>query len=135
MMDKILTSSKDQSNQYLKNIVFQRIYELDDLSKLIKKIKLLNFDLLILDDIIPMFLYKFKENTRLEIRRFIRELSLITLSKKIIIIFTNIIDEKSNKEGKNIQSSELFFHDIIRYVQYKFVSTDSPNNEKITEFK
>ena len=135
MMDKILTSSKDQSNQYLKNIVFQRIYELDDLFILIKKIKLLSYDILILDDIIPMFLYKFKEKTRLEVRRFIRELSLITLSKKIFIIFTNIIVEKFNKEGKNIQPRELFYHDIIRYVQHKFVLQTSPNNEKISEFK
>lgn len=134
MMDKIL-GTKDQSNTYLKNIVFQRIYELDDLFKLIKKIKLLSFDILILDDIIPLFLYRFKEKTRLEVRRFIRELSLITLSKKISIIFTNVIVEKFNKEGENAQPRELFYHDMIRYVQHKFLLQATPNNRKISEFR
>ena len=134
IMDKLLTD-KDQSNLYLKNIVFQRIYELDDLYKLIKKIKILNFDILILDDIIPMFLHKFKEKTRLEVRRFIKELSLITLSKKIFVIFTNILVEKFNRDGEHIHPRELFYHDIIRYVQHKFLLQTSPNNKKISEFK
>ncbi len=134
MMDKILATT-GQSNTYLKNIVFQRIYELDDLFELIKKIKLLSFDILILDDIIPLFLYRFKEKTRLEVRRFIRELSLITLSKKISIIFTNVIVEKFNKDGENAQPRELFYHDIIRYVQHKFLLQASPNNKKISEFR
>ncbi len=66
----------NDSKIYLKNIVYQRIYELDDLTKLVKKIKIINFDVLILDDIIQIFLHKYKENTRLEVRNFIRELSL-----------------------------------------------------------
>ena len=134
MMDKIL-ATKGQSNTYLKNIVLLRIYELDDLFNLIKKIKLLSFDILILDDIIPLFLYRFKEKTRLEVRRFIRELSLITLSKKISIIFTNVIVEKFNKEGENAQPRELFYHDIIRYVQHKFLLQATPNNKEISELR
>ena len=82
-----------------------------------------------------MFLYKFKEKTRLEVRRFIRELSLITLSKKITIIFTNLIVEKLYDGGKNTQSRELFYHDILRYVQHKFLLQATPSNKKISEFR
>jgi len=127
--------NKEKSNLYLKNIAYQRIYNLNNFTKLIKKIETINFDFIILDDIIPMFLYQFKDNTRLEIRKLIRDLSLITLSKKTIIIFTNIIIEKTNTDKKNHQLSEFFFHDIIRYVHYKFYLNKDVNNEKITELK
>jgi hypothetical protein len=127
--------NKEKSNLYLKNIAYQRIYNLNNFTKLIKKIEAIYFDFIILDDIIPMFLYQFKDNTRLEIRKLIRDLSLITLSKKTIIIFTNIIIEKTNTDKKNHQLRELFFHDIIRYVHYKFYLNKDVNNEKITELK
>ncbi len=124
---------KGDCKEYLKNIIYQRIYELEDLFKLITRIKILNFDILILDDIIPMFLYKFKENTRLEIRSFIRELSLITLSKKIIILFTNTLIEKVTKDNENKYLRELFFHDIIRYVHFKFLLQTNNKNKEIIE--
>jgi RecA/RadA recombinase len=124
---------KENSNTHLKNIAYQRVYELNDLVKLIKKIKILNFDLILLDDIPPMFIYKFKDNTHLEVRSFIKDLSLITLSKKTTIIFTNTIAEKIDKDGKIMHLRELFFHDIIRYVHYKFYLQVNPLNKRITE--
>jgi RecA/RadA recombinase len=132
MIDKYSISNVD-SKEYLKNVIYQRIYELDDLFKLINKIKILNLDILILDDIIPMFLYKFRENTRLEMRSFIRELSLITLSKKIIILFTNTLIETVNEDSKNKYLRELFFHDILRYVHFKFLLQTNNNNKEIIE--
>ena len=136
MIDKHLNNKNiDESNFYLKNIAYQRIYELDDLIKLIKKIKILDFDIIILDDIIPMFIYKFKYNTRLEVRSFIRELSLITFSKKKMIVFTNTVIEKMDKEGKDVYLRELFFHDIIRYVHYKFYLQINQDNKQIIECK
>ena len=134
MIDKDI-EDREKSNQYLKNIAYQRVYNLDNLTKLIKKTEAIDFDFIILDDIIPMFLYQFNDNTRIEIRKLIRDLSLITLSKKINIIFTNIIIEKTNTDKKNNQLRELFFHDIIRYVHYKFYLKKDLNNEKITELK
>ena len=134
MIDKYLTDN-DENNLYLKNIAYKRIYELGDLIELLNKIRILNFDLIVLDDVIPMFTYKFKDNTRLEVRRFIRDLSMVTLSRKIMIIFTNTVTEKRDKDGKNIHLQELFFHDIIRYVHYKFYLQNNPYNKKITECK
>jgi RecA/RadA recombinase len=134
MIDRYLTDN-DENNLYLKNIAYKRIYELRELIELLKKIRILNFDLIVLDDIIPMFLYKFKDNTRLEVRKFIRDLSMITLSRKIMIVFTNTVTEKSDKDSKNIYLRELFFHDIIRYVHYKFYLQINPYNKKITECK
>lgn len=134
MIDKNI-ENREKCNLYLKNIAYQRIYNLGNFTKLIKKIEAIDFDFIILDDIIPMFSYQFKGNTRLEIRKLIRELSLITLSKKINIIFTNIITEKTNTDKKNNQLRELFFHDIIRYVHYKFYLSKDLNNHKIVELK
>jgi archaellum biogenesis ATPase FlaH len=107
---------------------------LDELEKIIKKIKIMDFDFVIIDDIIPMFMYRFKDSGRVEIRRFVRDLSLITISKKTIIIFTNIIFEKNSHE-KNIYQSELFFYDIIRYVHFKFHLQSDLKNKRITECK
>ena len=66
--------------------------------------------------------------TRSEVKRFVRDLSLITLLKKTCIIFTNIIYEKKDIDGKNIHSREIFFHDIIRYVHFKFYLQSNLNN-------
>ena len=134
MMDKTLIDN-NESKIYLKNIIYQRIYEFEDLAKLVKKIKIMNFDILILDDVIPLFLYKFKENTRLEVRGLIRELSMITLSKKIIVLFTNLVVEKVNKDGKGTFLHELFFHDIVRYVHFKFFLKNHHNNKQVIECK
>jgi RecA/RadA recombinase len=133
IIDRNLIEGED-SKPYLKNISYQRIYDLDDLEKIIKKIKIMDFDFVIIDDIIPMFMYRFKDSGRVEIRRFVRDLSLITLSKKITIIFTNIIFEKNSHE-KNIYQSELFFYDIIRYVHFKFHLKSDLKNKRITECK
>jgi hypothetical protein len=101
MIERSLTN-KDESKIYLKNIAYKRIYELGDIIEILKKIRILNFDLIILDDVIPMFTYKFKDNIRLEVRRLIRDHSMVTLSRKIMIIFTNTVTEKRDKDGKNI---------------------------------
>ncbi|MGN6615508.1 MAG: hypothetical protein ACTHKC_10770 [Candidatus Nitrosocosmicus sp.] len=134
IIDRNLTNRED-SKPYLKNIAYQRIYDVDDLEKIIKKIKIMDFDFVIIDDIIPMFMYRFKDSGRVEIRRFVRDLSLITLSKKTIIIFTNIIFEKNDLQKKDIHQSELFFHDIIRYVHFKFHLQSNLKNKRINECK
>ena len=81
IIDKYLIH-KENSNTYLKNIGYKRVYELSDLVKLIKKIKILNFDLILLDDITPMFIYKFRDNTHLEVRSFIKNIFINNLVKK-----------------------------------------------------
>ena len=132
MMDE-LSNNNHESKKYLKNIIYQRIYEFDDLTRMLKKIKIINFDVLILDDILPIFLYKFKDNTRIEVRNFLRELSIITISKKKKILFTNIAIEKVTKDGKGKTLHELFFHDIIRYVHFKFFLKNHCNNKQLIE--
>jgi hypothetical protein len=82
-----------------------------------------------------MFLYQFKDNVRIEIRKLIRELSLITLSKKKVIIFTNLTLEITDRDKKQNQIRELYFHDIIRYVHYKFYLNKDLNDVKIAELK
>lgn len=97
----------------------------------------MDFDFVIFDDIISMFMYEFKDGrNRIEIRRFVRDLSLITLSKKTTIIFTNIVYEKKESYEKiNMIQRELFYHDIIRYVHYKFYLQSDSNDKRITECK
>lgn len=129
------TNYKENSDFFLKNIAYQRIYELDDLSKLIKKIKIFDYDILLLDDIIPMFLYKYKDNIHLEIRNIIKEISLISLTKKITVIFTNTITEKIDSNSKRSYLKEPFLHDLIRYTHYKFSLYTDKSYSKIIQCK
>ncbi len=134
MIDKF-SEYKENSKYFLKNIAYQRIYHVDDLPKLIKKIKIFDYNTLLLDDIIPMFLYTYKENVHLEVRKFIKEISLISLKKKIIIIFTNSITEKIDSKSKKSYLKESFNHDLIRYTHYKFRLQINRSNSKIIECK
>ncbi len=130
MIEREIGKSKEQDiDKVLKNIRYQRIYDLEELSNSVKRSSLLNLDFIILDDIIPLFLYKFKENTRLELRKFIRELALLSILKKITIIFTNTIIERYS--NKNKLQYELFYHDIIRYVHIKILLQIIQSHNKV----
>lgn len=118
-LQKITNVSDKELRTFLKNITYQRIYEMDKLIILLKKIKVLDIDCVILDDIIPLFLYNQDKNIRHEVRRFIREIALIAITKKISMVFTSTLVEKF--EGNSLEgiNYELFYHDIIRYVHIK----------------
>jgi hypothetical protein len=116
---KIADASDEELKNFLKKIVYQRIYESDKLFILLKKIKVLEIDCVILDDVIPLFLYSQDKNIRQEVRRFFREIALIAIAKKISILFTSTLIEKFEENSFERINYELFYHDVIRYVHIK----------------
>src|SRR4029078_8646597 len=90
---KLADANNEELKNLLKTIIYQRIYESDKLILLLKKIKVLEIDYVILDDVIPLFLYSQNKNIRQEVRKFIREIAVITLAKKISIVFTSTLIE------------------------------------------
>lgn len=116
---KLANANDDDLRNFLKKITYQRIYEVDKLIILLKKIKVLEIDCVILDDVIPLFLYNQNKNIRQEVRRFIREIAFIAITKKIGIVFTSTLVEKFEETSFERINYELFYHDIIRYVHIK----------------
>lgn len=116
---KIENASDEELGIFLKKITYQRVYELDKLINLLKKIKVLEIDCVILDDVISLFLYNQNKNIRQEVRKFIREIALIAVTKKISIVFTSALIEKFEENSSERINYELFYHDIIRYVHVK----------------
>lgn len=120
-LKKMTNNDQEITKSSLKRIIYQRIYEIDEITNLIRKIKVLDIDCVILDNMIPKFLYRHNGNSRLEIRKFVREIALIALTKKICIIFTSTIIEKFETNQDDKVQYELFYHDIIRYVHIKML--------------
>jgi len=116
---KLADANNEELKNLLKTIIYQRIYESDKLILLLKKIKVLEIDYVILDDVIPLFLYSQNKNIRQEVRKFIREIAVITIVRKINIVFTSTLIEKFEKNSFERINYELFYHDIIRYVHIK----------------
>jgi hypothetical protein len=116
---KISKANDEELKKFLKKITYQRIYETDKLIILLKKIKLLEIDYVIIDDVIPLFLYNQNKSIRQEVRRFIREIAFIAITKKIGIVFTSTLVEKFEETSFERINYELFYHDIIRYVHIK----------------
>ena len=116
---KIANANDEELKKYLKKITYQRIYEADKLVLLLKKIKVLEIDCIIFDDMMPLFLYNQNKNIRQEVRRFIREISMIAIVKNITIVFTSTLIEKFEENSFESLNYELFYHDVIRYVHIK----------------
>ena len=116
---KMVNANDWELKKFLKKIIYQRIYEVDNLNLVLKRIKVLEIDCVIFDDVIPLFLYNQNKNIRQDVRRFIREISLIAITKKISIFFTSTLIEKFEETSLERINYELFYHDIIRYVHIK----------------
>jgi hypothetical protein len=116
---KIASADDEELKKFLKKIIYQRIYEAEKLILLLKEIKVLEIDCVILDDVIPLFLYNQNKNIRQEVRRFIREIAFIAIAKKISIVFTSTLIEKFDENSFESLNYELFYHDVIRYVHIK----------------
>ena len=116
---KMANANDWELKKFLKKIIYQRIYEVDNLNLVLKRIKVLEIDCVIFDDVIPLFLYNQNKNIRQDVRRFIREISLIAITKKISIFFTSTLIEKFEEASLERINYELFYHDIIRYVHIK----------------
>ncbi|TVP39660.1 DNA repair and rombination protein RadB [Candidatus Nitrosocosmicus arcticus] len=120
-LKKIANVSGEELRIFLKKITYQRIYEVYILINLLKKIKVLDIDCVIINDVIPLFLYNQNKNIRQEVRRFVRELALIAITKKISIVFTSTLVEKFEENSFESINYELFYHEIIRYVHIKAI--------------
>jgi hypothetical protein len=131
---KLSNADDEQLRNFLKKITYQRIYEVDKLIILLKKIKVLEIDCVILDDVIPLFLYNQNKNIRQEVKRFIREIALIAITKKIGVVFTSTLIEKYEENNFGLINYELFYHDIIRYVHIKAGIKRSTQNMIECEF-
>ena len=131
---KLSNANDKQLRNFLKKITYQRIYEVDKLIILLKKIKVLEIDCVILDDVIPLFLYNQNKNIRQEVKRFIREIALIAITKKIGVVFTSTLIEKYEENNFGRINYELFYHDIIRYVHTKASIKRSTRNMIECEF-
>jgi hypothetical protein len=116
---KIANANDEELKKFLKKITYQRIYETDKLILVLKRIKVLEIDCVIFDDVIPLFLYNQNKNIREEVRRFVREIALTAIAKKISIFFTSTLVEKFEETSFERINYELFYHDIIRYVHIK----------------
>lgn len=120
----IINKTEDKNvnpKNILRNIIYYRSYSLEELDKFIKIITITNANCLVFDDIFQLFFYKFRDNLRLEVRRFIRNLAILALSKKIEIFFTNTIFEREIPNTLEKYHFELFYHEIIRYVHIKII--------------
>ena len=84
---KIANANDEELKKFLKKITYQRIYEVDKLILVLKRIKVLEIDCVIFDDVIPLFLYNQNKNIRQEVRRFIREIAFDCHSQKDKHIF------------------------------------------------
>ncbi len=110
---------KEQIIQYLKNISYVRIYEPDSIFKILRRIKLLDVDCVVIDDLIILCLHTLRSKMRLEVRMFVRDMALLALVKKINIIFTNTIISRIDTIDSGPISYELFYNDLIRYVHVR----------------
>lgn len=134
MIGKITGSDIKETKKLLQNIRYIRVYDLDQLANLLDKIKLLDVNFIIFDEIISLFLHRTEQNIRLKVRKIVRDLAIIAISKKITIIFTNIVFEKKINELVHSRY-EIFYHDIIRYVHIKISVHFTSLKEKILEFE
>ena len=131
---KIANANDGELKNFLKKITYQRIYEVDKLILVLKRIKVLDIDCVIFDDVIPLFLYNQNKNIREEVRRFVREIALTAIAKKISIFFTSTLVEKFEETSLERINYELFYHDIIRYAHIKASIKRSSQNTVECEF-
>lgn len=127
-LEKSDRCKREQITEYLRNISFVRIYEPDNIFGLLRKMKVLNLDHIVIDDLILLFLHNHRSKMRFEVRRFVREMALIALVKRINIIFTNTLIYKIRNDDDRPAFYELFYNDLVRYIHVKALLERSTNN-------
>ena len=127
-LEELAVYKTEQIMEFLRNISFVRIYEPDNIFSLLKKMKLLNLDHVVIDDLIVLFLHNQKSKMRFEVRWFVREMAIIALVKRINIIFTNTIMSKIGNDDDRPVFYELFYNDLVRYVHVKALLEKSNTN-------
>lgn len=113
---------------HLKNISFVRIYEPENIAGLLKKTKLLNTDCIVIDDLLILFLNSHRSKIRFEVRKVVREMALMALTKRINVVFTNLLIHRVESENSQPFCYELFYNDLIRYVHVKALLQKSINS-------
>ncbi len=127
-LDRSANYSKEEIIQHLKNISYVRVYEPESITGIFRKIRLLNVDCIVIDDLLYLYLHHHRAKIRFEVRKFIREMALIALIKKINIIFTNTIVRTKRDQDLEAISYELFYNDVVRYIHVKALLQNNINN-------
>jgi len=112
-------ADKERIIEYLRNISYVRIYEPESIFSILRKIRLLDVDCVVIDDLIILCLHALRSKMRFEVRMFVRDMALLALVKKINIIFTNTIISRIETIDSEPISYELFYNDLIRYVHVR----------------
>ena len=94
----------------LKQITVSRLTNTSEQIKSIQKFENENFSLIVIDNITDLFSYEYTKNESTFEKNFLfmkymRELSKLAITKKISIIFTNMIRTIENKEIENMKNA------------------------------
>jgi RecA/RadA recombinase len=111
--------NKELIIQYLKNIKYFRIYEPDSIFSVLPRVRLMDIDCIVVDDVILLCLQSLRSKMRFKVRKFVRDMTIMALIKRINIIFTNTIISRYETLDKEPISYELFYNDLVRYVHVK----------------
>lgn len=111
--------SQGMINQYLRSITYVRIYEPDIILSVLRRIRLMDIDCVVIDDMILLCLHSLRSKMRFEVRKFVRDMAIMALFKRINIIFTNTVMNRFESLGSEPISYELFYNDLVRYVHVK----------------
>lgn len=103
----------------MKYISHARLYELSDLLSIIKKLRIMDYRCIVFDDLLTFYSYRHDRNAKEEIRRIVREISLLATMKRVCTIFTNPIIRSSNNKFPLRPTFEMRYNDIIRYIHVK----------------
>ena len=112
-------NNKELIIQYLKNIKYMRIYEPDSIFSVLPRIRIMDIDCIVIDDMILLCLQSPRSKMRFKVRKFVRDMAIMALIKRINIIFTNTIICRYEALDKEPISYELLYNDLARYVHVK----------------
>jgi hypothetical protein len=118
----------DGSGNFRPERIHDHLEESANIFGLLRKMKVLNLDHIVIDDLIMLFLHNHRSKIRFEVRRFVREMALIALVKRINIIFTNTILYKIGNDDDRLAFYELFYNDLVRYIHVKALLERSTTN-------
>ncbi|MGE0692124.1 MAG: hypothetical protein AB7O87_16215 [Candidatus Nitrosocosmicus sp.] len=118
----------------MKLVSHARAYEVGDLFSIIKKLWIMDYACVVIDDLLTYYSYRQDRNAKEEIRNIIREIALLALCKRVCIIFTNPFLVDSNNKFASRSTHELRFNDIVRYIHFKAIISKGMHNMLECEF-
>ena len=120
--ERIMEIQKQYNLDYnaLNKITISRIRNTSEQLKALEKIRYSDFSLVVIDNITDLFSYEYDEDESIFQKnslfmRFMHDLALISIKKKIPIVVTNMIRHINGKETENMATSvDLYTHLKIR---------------------